>query len=41
MSQLVRFQCSNFKPADHNPGDDYQKTKLWLIFGVTQDLRRL
>jgi hypothetical protein len=40
MSQLIRLECFDFKPANHNPGDDYQKTKLRLIFGVKQDLRR-
>jgi hypothetical protein len=40
MSQLIRLKCFNFKPAGHNPGDNYQKTKLRLIFGVKQDLRQ-
>jgi hypothetical protein len=30
MSQLVRLKCFDLKPADHNPGDNCQKTKLWL-----------
>jgi hypothetical protein len=34
ISQLVRLKCFNCKPVNHNPGDNYQKTKLWLIFGV-------
>ena len=40
MSQLVRLKCFEFKPADYNPGNNYQKAKLWQIFGVKQDLRR-
>jgi hypothetical protein len=34
MSQLVRLNCFDFKPANHNPDNNCQKTKLWLIFGV-------
>jgi hypothetical protein len=40
MSQLIRLKRFDFKPTNHNPGDDYQKPKLRLIFGVKQDLRR-
>jgi hypothetical protein len=40
MSQLVRLKCFDFKPTNHNPGDNYQKTELRLIFGVKQDLRQ-
>jgi hypothetical protein len=40
MSQLARINCFDFKPANHNLGNDYQKTKLLLIFGVKQAFRQ-
>jgi hypothetical protein len=40
MSQLVRLKCFDFEAPDFEPAPDYQKTRLRLIFGVKQDLRR-
>jgi hypothetical protein len=40
MLQLIRLKCFDFEAPDFDPGADYQKTRLQLIFGVKQDLCR-
>ena len=37
---LTDMECFEFKPSGHDPGAEYQKTILHMVWDVKQDLRR-
>ena len=40
MDSLIKMDCFKFHDKTYNPGPDYQRTTLHIIFDVKQDLRR-